>query len=239
MKPSVKLLGYTVPLRERVVYDPGGDGMAWLDTDMPANPGLYEPLDLVEYAGRWDYGPKSVSKMGDRDIIRRWIAQGHESMLEMVDVVFMVTCSRVVSHELVRHRMASYQQESQRYVKYDEEDPEDLFFCPPEIEALGEDAVTIFWDSVQESLAMYKALKACGAKGQIARYVLPNATRTRITVKMNLRELRHVLTLRMHSSAQPEMRDIANQMHDIVVDLFPEVFNDIKPALEAGERAVR
>lgn len=236
MTPSVKLLGYTRPLAVMETVE-GWTGPT--EVEMPVNPGLYEPLDLVEYAGRWDYGPKSVAKMGEKDIIGRWIRQGHESMLEMVDVVFMVTCSRVVSHELVRHRMASYQQESQRYVKYDEEDPEDLFFLPPEIEAAGEEAVEIFWDSVQESLVMYKALKASGVKSQIARYVLPNATRTRITVKMNLRELRHVLKLRMHPSAQPEMREIAYLMHDIVVDLFPEVFEDIKPALEAGERAVR
>lgn len=236
MTPSVKLLGYTKPLAQMETIE-GWTGPT--EIEMPVNPGLYEPLDLVEYAGRWDYGPKSVAKMGDRDIIRRWIAQGHESMLEMVDVVFMVTCSRVVSHELVRHRMASYQQESQRYVKYDDEPVEDLFFVPPEVEAAGADAVFEYNRAIEASLVTYNYLKRLGVKSQIARYVLPNATRTRITVKMNLRELRHVLKLRMHSSAQPEMREVANQMHDIVVDLFPEVFADIKPALEAGERAAR
>ena len=237
MTPSVKLLGYTKPETLFHVEITGDKNL--VEVEMPANDGLYEPLDFVEYAGRWDYGPKSISKMGDKDIIRRWIQSGEESMLEMVDVVFLVTCSRVVTHELVRHRMASYQQESQRYVKYDEEDPENLFFCPPEIEAAGEEAVEIFWDSVQESLTMYKALKGEGIKSQIARYVLPNAMRARIVVKMNLRELRHVLLLRMHKSAQPEMRDIATQMHDILVSEFGEVFGDIKPALEAGERAAR
>src|SRR5687768_18419065 len=124
MTPSVKLLGYTRPLTESFVQE-DSDGRLY-EVETPANTGLYEPLDLIEYAGRWDYGPKSIGKMGDRDIIRRWILSGEESMLEMVDVVFLVTCSRVVTHELVRHRMASYQQESQRYVKYDDEDPEDL-----------------------------------------------------------------------------------------------------------------
>lgn len=236
MKPSVKLLGFTKPLQELVSLDGLG---GWSEAYMPVNTGLDEPLDIIEYAGRWDYGPKSISKMGDRDIIRRWIQSGEESMLEMVDVVFLVTCSRVVTHELVRHRMASYQQESQRYVKYDEEEPGDLMYLPPEIEAAGEEAVEAFWDSVEYSLAVYKRLKAAGVKSQHARYVLPNAMRARIVVKMNLRELRHVLRLRMHKSAQPEMQVIANQMHDILMDLFPEVFGDIKPALEAGERAAR
>lgn len=236
MTPSVKLLGYTKPLTEMAVE--GREYETW-EVEVPVNPGLYEPLDIIEYAGRWDYGPKSIGKMGDRDIIRRWIQSGEESMLEMVDVVFLVTCSRVVTHELVRHRMASYQQESQRYVKYDEEEPGELFYLPPEVEAAGEEAVAAYWDAVEYSLTVYKRLKVAGVKSQIARYVLPNATRARIVVKMNLRELRHVLKLRMHKSAQPEMRDIATQMHDILMGLFPEVFSDIKPALESGERAAR
>lgn len=236
MTPSVKLLGFTRPVTEMQTIE---DWEGLHEVEMPVNTGLYEPLDLIEYAGRWDYGPKSIAKMGDRAIIRRWIDSGEESMVEMVDVLFLITCSRVVSHELVRHRIASYQQESQRYVKYDEEEPGDLFFLPPEIEDAGEDAVADFWDSVEYSLAIYKRLKVAGVKSQIARYVLPNATRTRVIAKMNLREWRHVLRLRMHKSAQPEMRVIANEIHDILNGLFPEVFSDIKPALEAGERAAR
>lgn len=236
MTPNVKLLGYTMPVHQTDVVD-GWEGPA--EVQMPVNAGLDEPLDLIEYSGRWDYGPKSIAKMGDRDIIRRWINSGEESMLEMVDVVFLVTCSRVVSHELVRHRMASYQQESQRYVKYDEEEVEDLTFIPDEVLDAGGAATDIYTEAMYHSVRAYKRLKQLGLKSQIARYVLPNATRTRITVKMNLRELRHVLKLRMHSSAQPEMRVIATQMHDILVDLFPEVFKDIQSWLDAGERASR
>lgn len=231
MKPEVQLLGYTTPIMS--------DDCGCCSPKVGVTPGIEEPLDLIEYAGRWDYGPKSLAKMGERDIIRRWIAAGHESMLEMVDVAFLVTCSRVVSHELVRHRMASFQQESQRYVRYDEELAEELFFLPPEIEAAGEEAIKTYESAAQHALVAYSELKRLGVKSQIARYVLPNATRTRIVVKMNLRELRHVLKLRMHSSAQPEMQVVANQMHDIVADLFPGVFADIRPALEAGERAAR
>lgn len=237
MTPSVKLLSMTQPLLRAEVLE-GWEGPA--EVMMPVNPGLAEPLDLIEYAGRWDYGEKSVAKMGDRDIIRRWIGSGEESMVEMVDATFLITCSRVVSHELVRHRIASYQQESQRYVKYDEEEPEDLFFVPPEIEAAGEDAVHFYLEAIYNAQATYNYLKKeYGIKSQIARYVLPNATRTRVIAKMNLREWRHVLSLRMHKSAQPEMQVIANQIHDVLVDWFPEVFKDIKPALEAGERAAR
>lgn len=234
MTPEVKLLGVTQPLMVDVCPYDGCRGQVGV------NPGLNEPLDLIEFAGRWDYGPKSVAKMGDRDIIRRWIRSGEESMLEIVNVVYMFTCTRVVSHELVRHRIASYQQESQRYVKYDEESAEDLFFVPPEIERAGEGAVALYLALMDETLSTYNRLKGeYGLKSQIARYVLPNSTRTRIIVNMNLRELRHVFRLRMHSSAQPEFRAIATELHDLLLPMFPEVFEDIKPWLEAGERAAR
>lgn len=222
MKPSVRLLAITQPM----------DGLI-----------LETPLDLIEYAGRWDYGATSVAKMGPRatkdglvhnEIIGRWLASGEESMVEMVDAVFMIECSRVVSHELVRHRIASYQQESQRFVKYDQETHEDLFYVPPEIEAAGEGAVIKYLDAVGHAHQAYLELKsAYGISSQIARYVLPNATRTRIIAKMNLREWRHVLRLRMHTSAQPEMRDIAEQIYrhlllEFGTVLFPPDLADVR-----------
>ena len=228
MKPKVELVALTVPA-DTVSMDPA----LWDETIS----GLQHPLDIIEYSGRWDYGPKSLAKMGERDIIRRWLKQGHESMLEMVDVQFLITCSRVVSHELIRHRVASYQQESQRFVRYDEEEPEDLFYLPAEVEGgLGE---TIMLDAYYAALKAYKQLRLAGVSPQIARYVLPNATRTRINIKTNLREWRHILRLRMHTSAQPEMREVATLAHDVLVNLFPEVFDDIRPWLDAGERAAR
>jgi thymidylate synthase (FAD) len=197
---------------------------------------LDEPVDLIEYAGRVDYGPNSRLKQGDREIIGRWIASGHESMVEMADATFEIECSRVVSHELVRHRIASYQQESQRYVRYDEEEPEDLFFIPPE---LGPTERLIMEEAYEQAARAYKKLKVLGVKSQLARYVLPNGTRTRIIMKANLREWRHFCRLRCHSSAQPEMQVIANQILDKLTELYPEVFVDVKEAIEAGERAVR
>jgi thymidylate synthase (FAD) len=197
---------------------------------------LYEPLDLVEFAGRWDYGPRSIAKMGDKDIIGRWISSGEESMVEMVDAAFYIECSRVVSHELVRHRLASFQQESQRYVDYTVEDEEEFFYFDP---ALGS------WDYDEAETAYRVALRTYndmierGVKRQIARYVLPNGTRVRMVMKANLREWRHILKLRMHKSAQPEIQIVANQVHDALLGKFPEVFGDIRPALEAGERSVR
>lgn len=232
MKPEAKLLAVTAPLhRPEVIEDHSG----LHEIQMPVNPGLDEPLDLIEYAGRWDYGPRSVSKMGDRDIIRRWLASGEESMVEMVDATFLLTVSRVVSHELVRHRLASYQQESQRFVSYREEDPDDLFFLPPEVE-LDEEARLLFERAVGSALGTYNALVERGVSKQIARYVLPNATRTRIIVKANLREWRHILRLRLHTSAQPEMREVMRQVHEALQDEFGKV---LFPDDIAAERSAR
>lgn len=205
------------------------------DLDLEKFP-LKRPLDLVEFAGRWDYGPKSVGKMGDPAIIGRWIKSGEESMVEMVDAAFFITCSRVVSHELVRHRLASFQQESQRYVDYSAENVEDLFYYDP---ALSDAAYDDHETSYLHALTVYNEMVATGTKKQIARYVLPNGTRVRMIMKGNLREWRHILKLRMHKSAQPEMQIVARAIHDSLLAKFPEVFSDIQPALDAGERQVR
>jgi len=217
MKPVVRLLTTTQPV----------EGVEFLS----------EELDIIEYSGRWDYGPKSISKMGDREIIGRWIKAGHESMLEMVDATFFIECSRVVTHELVRHRIASYQQESQRFVEYGEEDPEDLFYTP---DGLGtEDDELHYRLYVENALMEYNYLRSQGVSKQLARYVLPNATRTRIIVKMNLREWRHVLKLRCHPSAQPEMREVMFQVLAILLNRYPEVFTDVEKEIADEVRAVR
>jgi thymidylate synthase (FAD) len=210
--PSARLLAVTQPVPEA------------------AELGLRDPLDLVEYAGRWDYGSKSIAKMGDRAIIRRWIDSGELSMVEMIDAVFLVTCSRVVSHELVRHRIASYQQESQRFTNHRDDDFDDLFFVPPEVPEDDRQHFRAVYNHAQNA---YIAMLAVVPK-QIARYVLPNATRTRIVVKMNLREWRHVLLLRLHPSAQPEMQEVMRQVHAVLVERFPEVFGDVLDLIEKG-----
>jgi thymidylate synthase (FAD) len=197
---------------------------------------LSRETDIIEYSGRWDYGPKSIAKMGEPGIISRWIAAGHESMLEMVDATFFIECSRVVTHELVRHRIASYQQESQRFVNYTEEDPLDLFVIPSGTSAF---MAGMSLASYSDDLKTYKLLIQNGVPKQEARYVLPNATRTRIIVKMNLREWRHVLRLRAHSSAQPEMQEVANAILETLETRYPEVFKDVREAVDAGKRGVR
>lgn len=218
MTPTVRMIGLMQP------YD---------DPDYEESLGFSHPNDLIEYAGRWDYGSASVAKMGRLrltkdgpvrdDIISRWLAQGEESMVEIGDAIFLVQCTRVVSHEMVRHRIATYQQESQRFVKYDEETAEELTYAPPEVTAAGRGAQRVYASLMNHAKQAYEDLREEGVAPQIARYVLPNATRTRIIVKMNLRELRHVLQLRMHTSAQPEFQLIAREVHRKLQRVFGPV----------------
>ena len=206
-------------------------------TEVTGAKGLTSPTDLIEFSGRVDYGPKSVAKFGDPEIVGRWIESGHQSMIEMADAAFLITCSRVVSHELVRHRIASYQQESQRYVKYDDETSDTLFYVP-DAELSSKDAGYMRRVYAQ-ALESYKTLRASGVPAQIARYVLPNGTRTRIVMKANLREWRHFLKLRCHSSAQPEMQIIANKILEVLYGLYPVIFEDVYKEIKEGRRAVR
>jgi thymidylate synthase (FAD) len=210
---------------------------------------IYNPERIVEFAGRWDYGEKNAKKLGENGIISRWIDMGHESMLEMADATFFIECSRVVSHELVRHRIASYQQESQRFVKYDDDSGIDVFHLPDDLpektwydgyfdERWGQ-PVTNAADSMAiayaESLRIYKKLREEGVAPQLARYVLPNAMRTRLIMKTNLREWRHIVRLRLDKSAQPEMQELMQQIYDQLLDIFPNVmYNAV-----TGERGIR
>lgn len=223
MRPAVRLIGLTQPFEDPDYADPLG---------------FTKPEDLIEYAGRWDYGERSIARMGEPGIIGRWLASGEESMIEMVNAAFLITCSRVVSHELVRHRIATYQQESQRFVEYSEETIDALFFTP-EVAAGdgGSEIDQVYTGAVGASLIAYQELRRLGVSKQDARYVLPNATRVRMVANMNLRQWRHVLLLRMHTSAQPEMRMIAALIFGKLFHQFPEIFADIPDRIAKGREA--
>lgn len=188
----------------------------------------FDPERIVEFAGRADYGPKNTAKLGsDETIIPRWIDAGHHSMLEFGSATFYIECSRVVSHELVRHRLASFQQESQRYVKYEDADPDELFYLPDVADASGSLGEKILAE-YREALGAYRILRAAGVKAQLARYVLPNATMTRMVMKANMREWRHIINLRTAPAAQPEMQEVAKMIEEQLLDIFPHIMYNVK-----------
>jgi len=176
---------------------------------------------LIETAGRlcWDTQDKTGT-VPDR--IQKWIDVGHESMVEHASATFYIRASRVLTHELVRHRLASYSQRSQRYVK----ETEPRYIEPPPIKDSGpahkqfEEVMTTCWQA-------YGDLLANGIKAEIARYVLPNACETQIICTWNFREIRHIIKLRTSKRALPEFRAVAEEIRRIVKEIAPEVFEDL------------
>jgi thymidylate synthase (FAD) len=176
---------------------------------------------LIESAGRlcWNTQDKTGT-VPDR--IQNWLDIGHESMIEHASASFLIRGSRAMTHELVRHRLASYSQRSQRYVR----ENEPSYLVPPEVNASAE-AKQVFADAMEASWKAYGSLLKAGLKPEIARYVLPNACYTDIVCTWNFRELRHIIKLRTSPRALPEIRAVAGELRDIMKTEAPQVFADL------------
>jgi thymidylate synthase (FAD) len=176
---------------------------------------------LIEMAGRlcWDTQNKTGT-IPDR--IQKWLDVGHESMVEHACATFYIRASRVLTHELVRHRLASYSQRSQRYVK----ETEPRYVEPPEIKD-NEAAHRQFEEAIKTCWQTYGELLAGGIRAEIARYVLPNACQTQIICTWNFREIRHIIKLRTSKRALPEFRAVAEEIRKIVKEVAPQVFADL------------
>ena len=180
--------------------------------------------ELIEYAGRlcWDATDKQST---NPNRIQDWIKVGHESMIEHASATFFIRGSRALTHELVRHRVASYSQRSQRYVK----ETEPKYVKPPEFGKGidGKAADDIYEKAMLDAWDAYAKLLKLGVKAEIARYVLPNACETQIIVTMNFRELRHFIKLRAGKRALPEIRAVAGEIRRIMQEQAPRVFSDL------------
>jgi len=170
----------------------------------------------------YDSVPKELDKA--RKMIAAIIKSGHESCLEHATVSFEIDgVSRVLTHELVRHRLFSFSQRSQRYVN--EAKPE--YVIPAEIKENPE-ALNIYVDEMNRIWTTYRKLQEFGYKNELARYVLPNACCTKICVSGNFREYRNFLKLRLSKRAQHEIRDLANVILDKLIEIAPSCFEDLK-----------
>jgi len=177
---------------------------------------------LIERCGRVCWRTE-LSDEGPQDFIRKLIRKGHESVIEHAKATFYVEgVSRACSHQIVRHRIASYSQESQRYV--DMSNPE--WSVPPTI-LKSDKAFDIFCNFLNNAVDTYKSLRELDIPKEDARFTLPNATATTIVITMNFRELRHFFKVRCDRHAQWEIRKMAKGMLEIMYNNAPSVFEDL------------
>ena len=150
--------------------------------------------------------------------VERCVANGHTSILEHAIVTFDIDgISRICSHQLVRHRMASYTQASQRYIKEDS-----VNIVIPDKIYDGKDAEVIFMDAKIKSEEAYHKLLSIGVPAEDARFILPQASSTSIVVTMNARSLFNFFSLRQDSHAQWEIRKLAFEMERVLSDYSDE-----------------
>ncbi len=192
-----------------------------------------EMLKAIERAGRTCYKSENlVSEESAKKFVTNILKLGHESVIEHEKITVRVICDRGVSHEIVRHRIASYSQESTRYCNYcnDRFGNELTFIEPCFFSSDSEEDIKnkqIWLDTMAMIEKNYNMLIENGAKPEEARAILPNSLKTEIVVTMNLRAWRHFFKLRADKSAHPQIREIANMILDEFKEKLPTIFGDI------------
>jgi len=186
-------------------------------------------LARLERAGRTCYRSEGRAEPGSAGpFVQSIIRRGHHSVIEHESLSLRLICDRGVSHELVRHRLASFSQESTRYVNYGH-GPEGrgLVVVRPLFFEEGTEKYALWLRAMEAAEAAYLGLIAAGASAQEARTVLPNSLKTEIVMTANLREWRHVLALRCGPASHPQMREIMNLVRARFLEILPEIFGDI------------
>ena len=200
-----------------------------------------ELLKTIERVGRTCY--KSEDKITDESAVKfvtNLIKRGHEAMIEHNNISVRFICDRVISHELVRHRVASFGQESTRYCNYSKDkfgnqvtfinlmNGIELDTKMKDMTVEEIDMILNEWaEACKDAEKHYFNMLQLGATPQIARSVLPNSVKTEIVVTMNLREWRHFFKLRADAPAHPQMRELTIPLLNDMNKLIPVIFEDL------------
>lgn len=191
-----------------------------------------EPVRLMKHLeamGRICYQSEDAITDNSYDkFLRGVIKRGHEAVLEHATVTAVVVCDRGITHEIVRHRIASYCQESTRYCNYSKgKFGNELTVVEPPFWDKGSTEYATWKHACEVAEAAYLDLLSVGCTPQQARDVLPNSTKTQIGITMNMREWRHFFRLRCSPSAHPQMIEIACKGLSEFYIYFPCLFEDI------------
>lgn len=182
-------------------------------------------LKNIERYGRVSHkSEKNITKDSYKIFLKKLLNWGHESVFEHEKVTVRIICDRGVSHELVRHRIAAYTQESTRYCNYSGEIQfiKPLFFKPKSKE------YKIWFNTCKICAQNYSKLIKMGVTPELARSVLPNSLKTEIIVTYNLRQWRHVFEMRTQKSAHPQMREIMIPLLKEFQKKIPILFDDFE-----------
>lgn len=187
-------------------------------------------LKHIELCGRVCY--KSEAKITDTSaatFVRGIIKRGHEAVLEHFNITVKFICDRGVSHEIVRHRMASYCQESTRYCNYSNDSfGGEITVIRPNFLVEGTEGWQYWREACLTAERRYFELLNFGCTPQEARAVLPNSLKTEVVMTANLREWRHFFKLRTAQAAHPQMREVATLLLRRMQELIPVVFDGIQ-----------
>ena len=187
-----------------------------------------DPERAIATAARLCYAPVGASELMETmppermaSVLSTIMKGGHFSTLEHASYTFAIDgVSRALTHQLVRHRIASFNQQSQRYVKF----KNGLDTVKPGSVADNPEAEAIFDEAIEQAVEAYVKLLDLGIPAEDARYLLPNAAETKIVVTMNVRELLHFFELRCCNRAQWEIRELAHKMLELARPTAPYVF---------------
>ena len=190
-----------------------------------------EILKRIEKAGRTCYKSEDrITAESAEKFVRMLIERGHESVLEHESITVRFICDRGVSHEIVRHRLASYSQESTRYCNYSNDRfRNNITFIKPCFLDEGTGGYKLWKQAMFIAEKEYFELLKLGCTPQEARSVLPNSTKTEVVMTANLREWRHFLKLRTATAAHPQMRELTVPLLKELQERIPVVFDDIQP----------
>ena len=195
------------------------------------NPISYQDLlSTVEIAGRTCY--KSEDKITDgsaEKFVRNILKRGHETVIEHASLTVRFTCDRGVSHEIVRHRLAAYCQESTRYCNYSKDGfGGEITVIKPMSFDCSDSPYRIWKRSCENAETAYFDLLNEGCTPQEARSVLPNSLKTEVVMTADMREWRHFIRLRCAPAAHPDMRVVAGLLYDLLKSTYPVFFEDIE-----------
>jgi len=191
-------------------------------------------LKRIEAAGRTCYKSEDMITDGSAAAFtQRILGSGHLSVIEHASATVRFVCDRGVTHEIVRHRLASYSQESTRYANYSKDKfGNEITVIRPCFWEEGAAEYSIWLEAMQQAEASYLSLIKKGASAQQARSVLPNSLKTEIVVTCNIREWRHIFELRCAPAAHPQMREIMlpllGEMHKNIPVLFADLYEQFE-----------